>query len=89
MKARTVLWPVAPVILLGAVFAGSTGIAIDDIVRGLFGGSDPAAQAAWRTVVEFRIPVILQAFCVGGLLSVSGAALQAVLQNPLAEPYIL
>ena len=31
----------------------------------------------------------VQSFFIGGLLALSGAALQAVLQNPLAEPYIL
>jgi len=89
MKARTVLWPATPVILLLALFAGSTDVAVSDILRGFVGEADTAARAALRIVLEFRVPVLVQAFCVGGLLSISGAALQAVLQNPLAEPYIL
>jgi len=89
MKARHFLWPALPLVLIGAVFAGSTAVSAGDIIRGLTGSGDAAAQAALRTVLDFRLPVILQAFFVGGLLSICGAALQAVLQNPLAEPYIL
>jgi ABC-type Fe3+-siderophore transport system permease subunit len=36
-----------------------------------------------------RVPRVLLAFLVGGALGVSGAALQALVQNPLAEPYLL
>jgi ABC-type Fe3+-siderophore transport system permease subunit len=89
MTARTFLWPALPLVLLGALFVGSTNLPADAILRGLTGASDEAARQALRTVLDFRLPIILQAFFVGGLLSICGAALQAVLQNPLAEPYIL
>ena len=36
-----------------------------------------------------RIPRVLLAFLVGGTLALSGCALQVVLRNPLAEPFIL
>ncbi|MBW1988365.1 MAG: iron ABC transporter permease [Deltaproteobacteria bacterium] len=36
-----------------------------------------------------RLPRVLLAFLVGGSLAVSGASLQVVLRNPLAEPFIL
>ena len=40
-------------------------------------------------VRELRAPRVLLAFCVGGSLAVTGAALQAMIRNPLAEPYLL
>jgi iron complex transport system permease protein len=40
-------------------------------------------------VRELRGPRVLLAFCVGGSLAVTGAALQAMIRNPLAEPYLL
>jgi len=40
-------------------------------------------------VAEIRIPRILMAIVVGAALSVAGAAYQALLRNPLADPYIL
>jgi iron complex transport system permease protein len=40
-------------------------------------------------VRDLRAPRVLLAFLVGGSLSISGAALQAMIRNPLAEPYLL
>lgn len=40
-------------------------------------------------ISELRLPRILMAIFVGGGLSISGVILQALLRNPLAEPYIL
>ncbi len=52
----------------------------------LFLGTDPVAhQILW----ELRLPRVLGAALVGGTLAVVGATLQAVMQNPLADPYIL
>ena len=41
------------------------------------------------TIIDLRLPRILIALCVGAMLSASGALLQAVLQNPLAEAQLL
>ncbi len=40
-------------------------------------------------ILQLRLPRILMAIFVGGGLSISGVVLQALLRNPLAEPYIL
>lgn len=42
-----------------------------------------------RAFLELRLMRAATAFVVGGALAVSGLAYQAVLRNPLAEPYIL
>lgn len=39
--------------------------------------------------LELRIPRVLIAFAVGGLLALAGAWFQVLLGNPLAEPYVL
>ncbi|GHA71011.1 iron ABC transporter [Formosimonas limnophila] len=39
--------------------------------------------------ISLRLPRVLAAFGVGGLLALSGVMLQVLLRNPLAEPYIL
>ena len=57
--------------------------AILDAVRGL---GDPATVAI---VQRIRGPRTVLAALVGGSLAASGAAFQALLRNPLAEPYIL
>lgn len=38
---------------------------------------------------EIRFPRIISAWLIGGALAVSGAVLQVLVRNPLAEPYIL
>ncbi|MGD1897888.1 MAG: FecCD family ABC transporter permease [Phormidesmis sp.] len=43
------------------------------------------AQIVW----DFRLPRVLLAAVVGAALSVSGTTLQAVVRNPLADPFIL
>lgn len=40
-------------------------------------------------ISEIRLPRVLMAVVVGAALGVSGAAYQALLRNPLADPYIL
>ena len=48
------------------------------------------ADASGAVIVrDLRAPRVLLAFCVGGSLAVCGAALQAMIRNPLAEPYLL
>ncbi len=42
-----------------------------------------------KVIFDIRLPRLLLAFAVGGGLSITGAVFQAMLLNPLAEPYIL
>jgi iron complex transport system permease protein len=53
----------------------------------LFIGSVSNADAA--IIYQLRLPRVLAAFAVGGLLAMSGALLQVLTRNPLAEPSVL
>ena len=53
---------------------------------GLFDLDDPGERAI---LVELRLPRVLAAAIIGAGLGVAGAAFQALLRNPLAEPYTL
>ena len=55
-------------------------------IGGLLGRGDDTVVAIVR---ELRGPRVLLAFLVGGCLAVTGAALQALVRNPLADPYLL
>lgn len=69
-----------------ACLLGSTPLPVDRVLAGLFGGAD----ASDRLVIwSIRLPRALAAFLVGGALGISGAALQGLLRNPLAEPGVL
>jgi len=51
-----------------------------------FAAHDPmSATILW----DLRLPRLLTAFAVGGLLALAGAWFQVLLGNPLAEPYVL
>lgn len=63
---------------------GSSGYTLTDLLRG---GSDPGAARAM--ILRVRMPRILVAAVAGGALGAAGAVFQAVLRNPLADPYIL
>ena len=74
---------------------GAERIGFDDILRFLLSGSSGAGaegQAENVTVtilLHVRLPRVLLGFLVGGCLAAVGVALQALLRNPLADPYVL
>ena len=72
--------------LFTACLLGSTPIGIDRVVAALLGGGSPGDQLV---VVQIRLPRAMTAFAVGAALGASGAALQGLLRNPLAEPGVL
>ncbi len=53
---------------------------------GLLGRGDATAITIVR---DLRLPRVVLAFLVGGSLAVTGAVLQALVRNPLADPYLL
>lgn len=56
------------------------------------GGRDPASGGMDREAVillELRVPRVLSGALVGAALALCGAVLQALLRNPLADPYVL
>ncbi len=69
-----------------AVLVGPANLPLGHAVRALAGRADPSAIAIMR---DLRLPRVLLAFAVGGSLAVTGAALQALVRNPLADPYLL
>lgn len=40
-------------------------------------------------IMDVRLPRVIAAFAVGGLLALAGTLMQVLLRNPLADPYIL
>jgi iron complex transport system permease protein len=52
-------------------------------------GVAPGANTDYDIYLRVRIPRIILAALVGAALAASGVVLQAILRNPLAEPYIL
>ena len=53
-------------------------------------GQSAQLPTEYRLIIfDLRLPRIVLGMLVGGALSVSGAGFQALLRNPLADPYVL
>ena len=50
---------------------------------------DTSNPVEWQIYANLRLPRALAAVLVGGALAAAGCALQAILRNPLAEPFTL
>lgn len=72
---------------------GTRTISLADLTSMLFhtvvGQSDQVSSEYRLIVFDIRWPRILLAMIVGAALSVAGASFQALLRNPLADPYVL
>ena len=73
-------------VFLLSIRLGSVDLSTGEVFAALLGEGDINVR---RIVVELRAPRAVMAILVGGGLSLSGAVFQALLRNPLAEPYIL
>ena len=72
-------------VILGVRF-GSVPFTTPEVLAVLAGGG---ADVSRDIVLGLRLPRVFLGVLVGGGLAVSGATFQALLRNPLAEPYIL
>ncbi len=78
--------------VLAAVMLACSGIGTESIsLRAVFDGPGAKATANpdYEIFVKVRLPRILLACLVGAALACSGVVFQALLRNPLADPYIL
>jgi iron complex transport system permease protein len=80
--ALAVLWLLP--LLAAALAAGLATGAGDLSLRAAISGHEPDATVLFR----LRLPRVLLAAEVGAALSVAGVALQALLRNPLADPFV-
>ena len=72
----TILCTVAVLALVASVALGPAAVPLAELLR---------SDIVWN----LRVPRALLAFLVGGLLGVAGASLQALVRNPLADPFLL
>ena len=74
-----------------AVTQGSVKIPVSNVVDILFATSEADAIKPSHVFIvnNVRLPRILLAAMVGGILSVIGAVFQALFKNPMADPYVM
>ncbi|MGW7169692.1 FecCD family ABC transporter permease [Streptomyces sp. NPDC054884] len=79
--------------MMVAISIGAVSVPLGDVwrivLRHLGGGGATGDPALDQIVWNFRTPRVVLAALVGAGLAVSGVVLQAVVANPLADPYVL
>ncbi len=83
------------VLLVGVILAmvldlatGASTLSLDDLVSGLVAPENLTPRA--RVILfDLRLPLALMAAVVGAALSLAGAEMQTILNNPLASPFTL
>ena len=89
MSGRSLNWSLAAGVLMaliGACLLGSVPLPVARLIAALVGAGEPGdSLVVWAV----RLPRAIAAFVVGAALGASGAALQGLLRNPLAEPGVL
>lgn len=76
------------VVMVLALAWGSTGEHLMHVLTSLLRG-ESGQSVHWTIIWQIRLPRVLLAAVVGATLGVGGLVFQALLRNPLAEPYIL
>ena len=84
LLSSLIVFSVASIIF--SLLSGSVDISATQLAKGIF-STEPSLNA--QVLQEIRLPRTLAAFVTGGLLALSGAIMQVLLRNPLADPYIL
>jgi len=89
VSARKLAWLVVILTLLSALCAlsmGPSSLTTADVWQAL---GQPGTSVESLIVWQIRLPRLLLALCVGALLGISGAMIQGLFRNPLAEPGLM
>ncbi|MDX5327259.1 MAG: iron ABC transporter permease [Marinobacter sp.] len=92
MAGSSIIRPLIALVLLSilavtlAIAVGSAQVGVGKVLWVFAGGGSELDRTL---ILDLRLPRVLSAFAVGGLLAVAGALMQVLLRNPLADPYVL
>ena len=75
--------------ILLALSVGSVTLSMHDILAALSGNPGDSQSIQYAVLFNLRLPRALNAFALGGLLALAGVYMQALLRNPLADPFII
>jgi iron complex transport system permease protein len=90
-RARALHWALTAALLLTAVISlqvGATDVTLSAMLGKLAQG-EPLTQMERVVLWDIRLPRLVMGLLVGAALAVSGAAMQGLFRNPLADPGIV
>ena len=81
-----ILLAVAAVVGVASLTVGPAPIPLGAVLGALTGHADPVVS---DIVLQIRVPRAILALLIGAMLGLSGAGLQGLLRNPLADPAVI
>lgn len=89
--ARLSIFVLAIALIITALFsltAGASDASLWNLIRSLWSGADGdvLSQRDRLIIVDIRLPRIVLGMLIGAALAVSGAVMQGLFRNPLADP---
>ncbi len=78
---------VLAVVMFVCCLIGTEKLSLESVLAGP--GEQPGQNTDYEIFMRVRLPRVILAALIGAALAASGVVLQAILRNPLAEPYIL
>jgi iron complex transport system permease protein len=88
IRGKGKVWVLAGALLATSVVLGLVLGGVRLSFSELFSGRGESGHTA-RLIASLRFPRVALAAVVGGCLALAGAAMQALLKNPLADPFLL
>lgn len=93
-RARQVMALLAALLVLSALWSlgwGASEVSVIDVIRHWFspGGTVGLAERDRIIVEQIRLPRVVTGILIGASLAVSGAVMQGLFRNPLADPAIV
>jgi iron complex transport system permease protein len=89
-SAQNLIWALAillPAAVLISLVVGTVNISVSDAVKALVGNA--SSTQIDTILLEIRLPRILLAILVGAVLASTGAVMQGLFRNPLADPSLI
>lgn len=86
IRILIVLVPLSVAAFVSAFLFGSSGVSLRELL-GLLSGE--ARESTYIIFFSLRLPRALLAFVSGGALGISGACLQGMFKNPMADSYVV
>ncbi|MEH6583150.1 MAG: iron ABC transporter permease [Halioglobus sp.] len=89
-KLIPVLLCLLPIVIMVGLSSGAVSLSVTEILQGLLQTlQDSGSSQAAVIVGQIRLPRVLLAALIGAVLACSGAAMQGLFRNPLADPSLI
>lgn len=75
--------------IVSACLIGSVHLSLAELWQGFFGFANGPSTSLAQSLLSLRLERALSGFVTGASLAMAGVLMQALLRNPLADPYVL